>query len=89
MLNDPQIGAVAGNVKVYNRSRCVMARMLAVRFVLAFDFLRASQTMYGCVTCTPGALSAYRAAALKPILETMAHARPSWACPPISAKTGP
>lgn len=68
MLGDSQIGAVAGNVKVYNRLRCVMARMLAVRFVLAFDFLRASQSMYGCVTCTPGALSAYRAAALKPVL---------------------
>ncbi len=69
MLNEPQIGAVAGNVKVYNRVRSLMARMLAVRFVLAFDFLRASQSMYGCVTCTPGALSAYRAAALKPILK--------------------
>jgi hyaluronan synthase len=69
MLNDPQIGAVAGNVKVYNRGRSLMARMLAVRFVLAFDFLRASQSMYGCVTCTPGALSAYRAKALKPILK--------------------
>jgi hyaluronan synthase len=63
MLNDPKIGAVAGNVS------SVMARMLAVRFVLAFDFLRASQSMYGCVTCTPGALSAYRAAVLKPILK--------------------
>jgi len=68
MLNDPQIGAVAGNVKVYNRLTSVMARMLAVRFVLAFDFLRASQSLYGCVTCTPGALSAYRAAVLKPVL---------------------
>jgi len=69
MLNDPQIGAVAGNVKVYNRARSLMARMLAVRFVLAFDFLRASQSMYGCVTCTPGALSAYRREALAPILK--------------------
>jgi hyaluronan synthase len=68
MLNDAKIGAVAGNVKVYNRVRSLMARMLAVRFVLAFDFLRASQSMYGFVTCTPGALSAYRAAALKPVL---------------------
>jgi len=69
MLQDPKVGAVAGNVKVFNRVRCLMARMLAVRFVLAFDFLRASQSMYGCVTCTPGALSAYRAQALKPVLE--------------------
>jgi hyaluronan synthase len=69
MLHDAQIGAVAGNVKVYNRLRSIMARMLAVRFVLAFDFLRASQSLYGFVTCTPGALSAFRGAALKPILE--------------------
>lgn len=69
MLRDPQVGAVAGNVKVFNRARSLMARMLAVRFVLAFDFLRASQSVYGCVTCTPGALSAYRAGILKPILE--------------------
>ncbi len=68
MLQDPQVGAVAGNVKVFNRARCLMARMLAVRFVLAFDFLRASQSVYGCVTCTPGALSAYRAQVLRPIL---------------------
>jgi hyaluronan synthase len=69
MLQDLEVGAVAGNVKVFNRGRCLLARMLAVRFVLAFDFLRASQSMYGFVTCTPGALSAFRAAALKPILK--------------------
>ena len=69
MLQDSQVGAVAGNVKVFNRARCLLARMLAVRFVLAFDFLRASQSIYGFVTCTPGALSAYRGTAVKPILE--------------------
>ena len=69
MLADPRVGAVAGNVKVYNRFRSLLARMLAVRFVLAFDFLRASQSVYGFVTCTPGALSAYRRSAVMPILE--------------------
>ena len=69
MVHDPKVGAVAGNVKVYNRFRSILARMLAVRFVLAFDFLRASQSMYGFVTCTPGALSAYRKSAVLPILE--------------------
>lgn len=69
MLQDPKIGAVAGNVKVFNRVRSIMGRMLAVRFVLAFDFLRASQSLYGFVTCTPGALSAYRGTAVKPVLE--------------------
>jgi len=69
MMHDPKVGAVAGNVKVYNRFRSLLARMLAVRFVLAFDFLRASQSVYGFVTCTPGALSAYRRSAVLPILE--------------------
>ena len=69
MVHDPKVGAVAGNVKVYNRFRSILARMLAVRFVLAFDFLRASQSMYGFVTCTPGALSAYRRRAVLPVLE--------------------
>ena len=73
MLADPQVGAVAGNVKVYNRAQSLLARMLAVRFVLAFDFLRASQSIYGAVTCTPGALSAYRKKALTPILEKWRH----------------
>jgi hyaluronan synthase len=69
MLADSRVGAVAGNVKVFNRARCLMARMLAVRFVLAFDFLRATQSQYGAVTCTPGALSAYRKSSLTSILD--------------------
>jgi hyaluronan synthase len=69
MLQDSKIGAVAGNVKVYNRSANLVTRMLWVRFVLSFDFLRASQSTYGFVFCTPGALSAYRREAIWPILE--------------------
>jgi hyaluronan synthase len=69
MLQDPKIGAVAGNVKVYNRTANLVTRMLWVRFVLSFDFLRASQSTYGFVFCTPGALSAYRRTAIWPILE--------------------
>jgi hyaluronan synthase len=68
MIQDPKIGAVAGNVKVYNRGANLVTRMLWVRFVLSFDFLRASQSMYGFVFCTPGALSAYRRTAIFPVL---------------------
>jgi hyaluronan synthase len=70
MLQDPKIGGVAGNVKVYNRTANFFTRMLWVRFVLAFDFLRACQSGYRFVFCTPGALSAYRRAAILPILES-------------------
>ncbi len=73
LLHDPVIGAVAGNVKVYNRRSNILTRMLWVRFILSFDFLRASQSMYGFVFCTPGALSAYRRTAISDILETWRH----------------
>ena len=65
---DASLGAVAGNVKVYNRHQSFMGKMQGVRFV-NLDFLRASQSLYKTVICTPGSLSAYRRAALLPNLE--------------------
>jgi len=67
LMHDGRIGAVAGNVKVYNRNQSLMGRMQGVRFV-NLDYLRASQSLYRAVVCTPGSLSAYRRAALMPIL---------------------
>ena len=73
LRQNPKIGAVAGNVKVYNRTANLLTRMVWVRFVLSFDFLRASQSMYGFVFCTPGALSAYRREVIMPILDEWRH----------------
>lgn len=67
LLHDPKIGAVAGNVKVYNRHQSFMGKMQGVRFV-NLDYLRASQSLYKTVVCTPGSLSAYRRTALMPCL---------------------
>jgi hyaluronan synthase len=64
---DEQMGAVAGNVKVLNRHRSLMGKMQGVRFV-NLDYLRAAQSRYGTVICAPGSLSAYRRAALLPVL---------------------
>ncbi|HEY9074357.1 MAG TPA: glycosyltransferase family 2 protein, partial [Desulfobaccales bacterium] len=67
LQSDSQMGAVAGNVKVLNRQRSLMGKMQGVRFV-NLDYLRAAQSRYGTVICTPGSLSAYRRAALMPVL---------------------
>jgi hyaluronan synthase len=67
---DPDVGVVAGRVLVYNRLDGLIPRMLHVRFMLAFDFLRAYQSTYGTVYCSPGALSAYRASAVRQVLES-------------------
>ncbi|MEM6790330.1 MAG: glycosyltransferase family 2 protein [Myxococcota bacterium] len=59
LVADPEVGAVAGVVRVLNRKGAI-ARMLDVSFTYAFDFIRASESVLGAVVCCPGALSAYR-----------------------------
>lgn len=70
-----KIGVVAGKVLVYNRSAGIIPRMLYVRFTLAFDFLRAYQSTFGTVYCSPGALSAYRASAVMAVLDRWVNQR--------------
>lgn len=78
-VEDPRVGAVAGNVRVLNVKRGFMPKMLDISFTLSFDFFRRAQSVYGGVLCTPGALSAYRAKAIKPFL-------PAWADQTFLAK---
>lgn len=67
-FRNSRVGAVAGKVSVFNRRRGILPRMLNVRFVLSFDFLRSVQSAYGTVYCCPGALAAYRASAVQRVL---------------------
>ncbi len=59
VVND-ECGAVAGNVRVLNRDKALIPRMLNVSFAFSFEFIRSAQSALGSVLCTPGALSAYR-----------------------------
>ena len=68
-LRDQRIGAVAGKVLVYNRDAGLIPRMLHVRYILSFDLLRSIESVYRTVYCCPGALTAYRAAAVRPLIE--------------------
>ncbi|HKL81149.1 MAG TPA: glycosyltransferase [Desulfobacter sp.] len=63
------VGAVAGNVRVLNQGQGIIPRMVDIVFVFSFDFMRAGQSMYRTVTCTPGALSAYRKSAVMGVLD--------------------
>lgn len=68
-FKDPSIGAVAGKVVAYNRNKNAISKMIHVRFILSFDFLRAVESTYGSVYCCPGALSAYRVSVVRQVLE--------------------
>lgn len=74
-FRNERVGAVAGKVCVLNRFQSVLPRMLHVRFVLSFDFLRSVQSTYGTVYCCPGALSAYRASVVQALVPAWRHQR--------------
>jgi hyaluronan synthase len=67
-FHDAKVGAVAGRVAVYNRRQGLIPRMLHVRFILSFDFLRAAESAYRTVYCCPGALAGYRASVVRDVL---------------------
>ena len=60
LVRNERVGAVAGKVLVRNRRESLMSRMLGVRYILGFDFVRAYQSELKTVWCCPGALQAYR-----------------------------
>jgi hyaluronan synthase len=67
-FRDPRVGAVAGKVAVHNRRASLIPRMLHVRFILSFDYLRSAQSVFRTVFCCPGALAAYRASVVQQVL---------------------
>ncbi|MCG3181463.1 MAG: Undecaprenyl-phosphate 4-deoxy-4-formamido-L-arabinose transferase [Phycisphaerae bacterium] len=69
MVADRRVGGVAGNVRVLNTDAGVIPLLLSVQFVFSFDYVRSAESVVGSVFCTPGALSAYRSAAVRPVLE--------------------
>jgi hyaluronan synthase len=68
LMRDPRIGCVAGCVKVLNRNDSLITRFLKVSFFLSFEFSRAYQSQIRGLLTTPGALSIYRASAVRPVL---------------------
>lgn len=59
-VDNEECGAVAGNVRVLNKKKALIPRMLNVSFAFSFEFVRSAQSVLGSVMCTPGALAAYR-----------------------------
>jgi cellulose synthase/poly-beta-1,6-N-acetylglucosamine synthase-like glycosyltransferase/peptidoglycan/xylan/chitin deacetylase (PgdA/CDA1 family) len=65
-FTDPSIGAVAGNVKVGNR-RTLLGRWQHIEYVIGFNLDRRMYDAFGCIPTIPGALGAFRRAALRDV----------------------
>jgi hyaluronan synthase len=71
----PEVGAIAGHADVLNVRGSWITRMQAVRYYVAFRVIKASESVFGMVTCASGCFSAYRREAITPILELWENQR--------------
>ncbi|MBO4631629.1 MAG: glycosyltransferase [Lentisphaeria bacterium] len=74
-FNHPEIGGVAGRIRVSNLSDGIIPQMMDIGFLFSFEILRSAQSLHGWVMCTPGALSAYRKSVITPFLKDWLNQR--------------
>jgi hyaluronan synthase len=70
---DPQTGAICGNAEVANPDESWLTRMQVVRYFVAFQVVKAAESVFACVTCCSGCFSAYRRVAVMPHLDAWEH----------------
>ena len=63
-FSDPKVGAVAGNVKVGNRSRW-LTRWQALEYITSQNMEKRAFHLLNCITVVPGALGAWRKKAIE------------------------
>jgi cellulose synthase/poly-beta-1,6-N-acetylglucosamine synthase-like glycosyltransferase len=58
-FRDPDVAAIAGNIKVLNRKN-ILTRCQALEYIASINIYRRALDVFGSVTVVPGALGAYR-----------------------------
>lgn len=75
LVRDHRVTCVAGCVQALNAGQNIITRFMKCYFSLSFKFVRAYQSEIDGVFCAPGALSAYRASAVRPVLREWSEQR--------------
>jgi len=63
-FSDPKVGAIAGNVKVGNRTRW-LTRWQALEYITSQNMEKRAFDLLNCITVVPGALGAWRKSAIE------------------------
>ncbi len=63
-FRDPEVAAVAGNIKVFNRDN-LLTKCQALEYIASINIARRALDIFGSVSVVPGALGAYRREALE------------------------
>ena len=67
---DPNIGAICGNLSIYNKYDSVIAFLTSIRYWYAFNLERAYQSLTGSVLCVSGPISMYKLSLVEQILKS-------------------
>ncbi|CEP08051.1 hypothetical protein [Parasitella parasitica] len=65
----PNIGAAAGDVRIWNAFDSLLSFMSSLRYWMAFNIERSAQSFNRCVTCVSGPMGIYRSHVLREILD--------------------
>ncbi|OQA80862.1 MAG: Poly-beta-1,6-N-acetyl-D-glucosamine synthase [Lentisphaerae bacterium ADurb.Bin242] len=68
-FQDPEVGGVAGNIRIKNLREGALPVMMDIGFMFGFEIIRSAHSIIGSVMCTPGALSGYRRSTILPHLD--------------------
>lgn len=69
LVREADLGAVAGCVEILNPAESIYTRFLKTTFSLSFKFVRAYQSEFRGVFCTPGAISIYRGSVVRKVAD--------------------
>ncbi len=67
-FSDPRIGAVSGHILAVEEEDNFISKMEAARYYVSHRIMKAAESVFGAVTCCPGAFSAYRRSAVMRVL---------------------
>ncbi len=67
-FHDEKVGAVAGHTRVIVEENNSISKMEAVRYYVSHQLFKTAESVFGTVTCCPGAFSAYRREAVLKVL---------------------
>lgn len=68
-FSDDRVGAVAGHAFVANADENLLTKMQSVRYFVAFQAYKGTESLFGAVTCCSGCCSAYRRKYLVDLLD--------------------
>lgn len=66
---DPNVGAICGNLSIYNKYDSIIAFLTSIRYWYAFNLERAYQSLTGSVLCVSGPIGMYKLSYIQEILK--------------------